>query len=1525
MSDGARDRKAPQAKGERRGAKAPGEAGAGLRENPVWRRLAVLGPGGAAVQAKAASGASDDPLEREADRAAARLVGPVLLREGSALRLQPLDAGAAPEPESSAPALLVEDDAVAVASGQMRKREFLDEVEREVCGAVGKELARAGRTTRECPYLEAVFLYYRDRSAGEADRALRRFDPALRDATSAREYIPSIVERARRAASRWVETGEIAGLPEGLPAPLRLAARLAAATLGRATALQRKSDGPGSPESADPAAVQSRLGPGQPLEAGARMRMESAFGADFSRVRAHTDPTASSLSRSLRARAFTVGEHVAFRDGEYRPGTPAGDALLAHELAHVVQQGSARFEAAAGLRLQRCGDEVDWSALAKTPDYDETVKELRLLYGRKDAMLRGQESLANLPDVEAQIARRIQDLRFLGVVLDEDRVYETVMQAGGPVDMRKVGGRISRTPPGPAFVGQRMTFTLYQDYLPPGRIVKLKWRWRDKAGKAYDVALGSGFPRGESITLDDFFWNIVRPREQFEVFAEVYLGDEKAPAATVYSGPIPLQEPQTGKLEIETAQKVAIQGAFVEFHIKAWSLLWEDYYLEWLVDGKVVEKDILVLRRRFDSTGRKKVAAKIYKVERGFWGTTRTFLQEASTELDVRTPATVGEEALAEAAKQQPAAGLADFEKSVRATMPEIAARVAMGGEQAEYWKKRYEAQEKRLKGIQEKVPYFKEAKPLPPDPTTLDPKEKYTAPVPAAIVYPEGGVQPITLYLAAESSGTEWSAKLVDVTGAKVFERTGSGSTPLAALTKAFETWADDNPYPRGGTVVYRFSPPGWTFKKSFTTDSFGKDVEAWVDGILMVGGIVVGALLLAAPEATITKVLGFALLGLSVARSTHAIFKNLEFGGELLDKENVIEGLSILTAFLGVGGSVMRTVGAEVRAVRPLVYRVGNAMVMTSLAADVGTLVYVTDDALAALRAVQGDPTLDEGAKAAQTLRVISGLLLSGALVFVTNRSLFKDLRASDFIKTRLPTSEDVSIGKATRLDIELEMRKAGADPKELRAMGDREILGAYLVMQRRQTAVKRLDAVRESLSDPAKAEFDAARLEHETPEAFAAALEKQGDPKKHFEDRAAAKKAEPKPAPGAAAPMGAPPTKLAEAKDRLLKLDPKSRVELAPESPLRATPGGVVEVAPESRLRINDQIDIHPDKLAEMPDGDVADLLKATRELAGAGGDFNKLSDPNKKALNRLASSGGQRLRFEHQRKQADALVKDLGLQDQPLFQNVSDFDRNRLYDLVGEQLPKGAEHLRSQAADYAMSRKPQSASEFVNHYQFYVAEFKERATAAMTAYEARVESEVKQFEAAEKRPAKPADRSRIAAQVQKDLGITGKVKDFFYAQTEKAMAEAAADLGKVSDTARKSVGDVYDVLAKAAEGRVGGQKIEAGLAADDAAKKVQGLGEVRFGSESAAAYHTKKHLGELPPSELGGKPFDAYLGSANKTIKSPTEPVVGKMTQDGSARSFVFTRTVTEGGKTYTLRAIVIVTSDGRVILATYMGG
>jgi hypothetical protein len=110
--------------------------------------------------------------------------------------------------------------------------------------------------------------------------------------------------------------------------------------------------------------------PGQPLDGATRAFMEPRFGYDFSSVRVHTDANAAESARSVHALAYTVGRHVAFRKDSYRPGTPEGRHLLAHELAHVVQQQS---QAAGSTGLQR---QVDKASLTDEDTDDPWAKAL---------------------------------------------------------------------------------------------------------------------------------------------------------------------------------------------------------------------------------------------------------------------------------------------------------------------------------------------------------------------------------------------------------------------------------------------------------------------------------------------------------------------------------------------------------------------------------------------------------------------------------------------------------------------------------------------------------------------------------------------------------------------------------------------------------------------------------------------------------------------------------------------------------------------------------------------------------------------------------------------------------------------------------------------------------------------------------------------------------------------------------------------------------------------------------------------
>ena len=84
--------------------------------------------------------------------------------------------------------------------------------------------------------------------------------------------------------------------------------------------------------------VQRGLVGGSALPSGLRTRMEAGFSTSFGDVRVHTGGAAASSTSTFRAEAFTSGTNIAFAPGRFNPGSKSGEGLIAHELAHVVQQ-----------------------------------------------------------------------------------------------------------------------------------------------------------------------------------------------------------------------------------------------------------------------------------------------------------------------------------------------------------------------------------------------------------------------------------------------------------------------------------------------------------------------------------------------------------------------------------------------------------------------------------------------------------------------------------------------------------------------------------------------------------------------------------------------------------------------------------------------------------------------------------------------------------------------------------------------------------------------------------------------------------------------------------------------------------------------------------------------------------------------------------------------------------------------------------------------------------------------------------
>ncbi len=102
--------------------------------------------------------------------------------------------------------------------------------------------------------------------------------------------------------------------------------------------LQRSSADMEEPSSVPPVVHEVLNSPGEPLDTGTRAFMEPRFGHDFSKVRVHTDAKAAESARVVNALAYTIGRDIVFGVGSYTGRTRVEEGVLAHELAHVIQQ-----------------------------------------------------------------------------------------------------------------------------------------------------------------------------------------------------------------------------------------------------------------------------------------------------------------------------------------------------------------------------------------------------------------------------------------------------------------------------------------------------------------------------------------------------------------------------------------------------------------------------------------------------------------------------------------------------------------------------------------------------------------------------------------------------------------------------------------------------------------------------------------------------------------------------------------------------------------------------------------------------------------------------------------------------------------------------------------------------------------------------------------------------------------------------------------------------------------------------------
>lgn len=267
----------------------------------------------------------------------------------------------------ASPTRFVVEDNASPAIGQMRKTEFLKKLKEEVCISVNLALAGTPCSSDKCPYIQAAFSRNEKSTPVQLEQLILRYAPATANAKNVEDVIRLMKLQVFDTAKHWAQSGGDLSEVKKIFGNASIGALIGGAMSGLSK-LFFKADKGGAKASQSPQAVLDGLGKGSSMDAGTRSKMESSFGTSFSDVEVHADATAASLSKNMNARAFTVGNHIAFASGQHKPGTIMGDALMAHELAHVQQQRGAQIKGsgASYLQLENDADTVAQGVMEAT-------------------------------------------------------------------------------------------------------------------------------------------------------------------------------------------------------------------------------------------------------------------------------------------------------------------------------------------------------------------------------------------------------------------------------------------------------------------------------------------------------------------------------------------------------------------------------------------------------------------------------------------------------------------------------------------------------------------------------------------------------------------------------------------------------------------------------------------------------------------------------------------------------------------------------------------------------------------------------------------------------------------------------------------------------------------------------------------------------------------------------------------------------------------------------------------------------
>lgn len=382
--------------------------------------------------------------------------------------------------------------------------------------------------------------------------------------------------------------------------------------------------------------------------------------------------------------------------------------------------------------------------------------------------------------------------------------------------------------------------------------------------------------------------------------------------------------------------------------------------------------------------------------------------------------------------------------------------------------------------------------------------------------------------------------------------------------------------------------------------------------------------------------------------------------------------------------------------------------------------------------------------------------------------------------------------------------------------------------------------------------------------------------------------------------------------------------------------------VKQTSDGLLQINNQLTVHPSRLAEMSDADLTDLVRITRQIEASGGDqraFDALSGSDRLRLNAIKRDYNFRLEF--QRKSADDLIHDLGLNGEPMFRGLTDAERSRINQaLVQEPLPKtqpprldgerGVPDLQQQGANWAI-REAGNAYDFANRYQFYISQFRKLLNERISIKEAKINQELEQWRKTNVSATGSEigkEKNRITSRLNNEIGTDAQI-------SAALIKELGTDnnIGIPGEKSARFIDTAYHQESRFWQGKTGETRLilypgeRVGLMNESvlANKTRQIADRISFGTESAAVYHTRKHFSEIAGSREiirnGNNQIleaESYLISARKTIKEGNL-VSSARSLDGQGRTFIFERVLDDGTK---ISAFVSVKDSGEAQLLTY---